>query len=162
MHEMFDRIVTLRVSDVMSRNPTTVEATASMNEVSHLFAEKRIHSAPVVDGQGQCVGIVTASDFVKRADQYAHYDDSTQQIIHDQEGLHSEPKSYEFVSDCMTTGIQAISPDTHLITAGRVMVDAHLHVLPVIEHHRPVGMLSNLDLVAALVNAFDEAKRTLT
>ncbi len=161
MHEMFDRIVTLRVSDVMSRDPLTVEANCSMNEVSRLFSEQGIHSAPVVDEQSQCVGIITASDFVKRADQYAHYETSTQQVIHDEDGLHMEPKSYEFVSDCMTSGTQAISPDMPLIAAARVMVDAHLHVLPVIEHHLPVGMLSNLDVVAALVNAFDEAKRTL-
>ena len=161
MYEMFDRIVTLRVSDVMSQHPLTVDESSSMNDVSRLFSEKRIHSAPVVDEQGQCVGIITATDFVKRADEYAHYDDSSQQLLHDEEGVHMEPKSYEFVSDCMTSGIQAISPDMPLIAAARAMVDAHLHVLPVIDHHRPVGVISNLDVVAALVNAFDEAKRTI-
>jgi hypothetical protein len=31
----------------------------------------------------------------------------------------------------------------------------------VIEDHRPVGILSNLDVVAALVNAFEEAKHSM-
>lgn len=161
MHEMFDRIVTLRVSDVMSHQPLTVEAGASMNEVSQLFSQKGLHSAPVVDQQGQCVGIITSSDFVKRTEVYSGNQDVGQQVVHEEDGIFMEPKSCEFVSDCMTTGIQSIGPDMPLIAAARVMVDAHLHVLPVIEHHRPVGILSNLDVVAALVNAFDEAKNTI-
>jgi CBS domain-containing protein len=161
MHEMFDRIVSLRVSDVMSRAPLTVDVSAGMSEVSEFLSTNNIHAAPVVDAQGQCVGIITATDFVKRSEVYSHHGDAARQMLHDNEGLRVEPKSYELVSDCMTSGIQSISPDMPLIAAARVMVDAHLHVLPVIEHHRPVGMLSNLDVVAALVNAFEEAKRTI-
>ena len=161
MHEMFDRLVSLRVSDVMSHDPLTIDLASSMNDVSHLFSQQRIHAAPVVDEKGKCVGIITATDFVKRTEIYAQYDDSSQQVVHDEEGMHVEPKSCEFVSDYMTSGIQSIEPDMPLIVAARVMVDAHLHVLPVIDEHRPVGILSNLDVVAALVNAFDEAKGSL-
>lgn len=161
MHEMFDRLVTLRVCDVMSHDPLTIDVASSMNEVSHLFLKQGLHSAPVVDSQGKCVGIITASDFVKRTELYAQYDDSSQQVVHDEDGMHLEPKSCEFVSDCMTSGIQSLDPDMPLIVAARVMVDAHLHVLPVIDQHRPVGILSNLDVVAALVNAFDEAKGSI-
>jgi hypothetical protein len=36
-----------------------------------------------------------------------------------------------------------------------------LHVLPVVEFHKPIGILSNIDVVAALVNAFEEAKQSI-
>ncbi len=161
MHEMFDRILSLRVSDVMTTDPITVNASASMSDVSHLFANTGLHSAPVVDDTGNCIGIITSSDFVKRNERYASCDGLPHVLSYREEGLQVEPQSYDYVSDCMTRGIQAITPTMSLIAAARIMTSAHLHVLPVIRHHQPVGILSNLDVVAALVNAFEEAKLDL-
>ena len=61
----------------------------------------------------------------------------------------------------MTSGIQSIDLDMPLIVAARVMDDTHLDELRVIDQQRPVGILSHLDVVAALVNAFDEAKGSI-
>jgi CBS domain-containing protein len=161
MHEMFDRIVSLRVSDVMATSPITVDVSASMAEVSHLFASHNIHSAPVVDESGACVGIITASDFVKRSEIFAACQGQPHDMFCGREGMQLEAKSYEGVADCMTQGVQSISPATPLIVAARIMTQAHIHVLPVIEHHRPVGIVSNMDVVAALVNAFEEARNSI-
>ena len=160
MHEMFDRILSLRTGDVMTGDPVTVNASASMAEVSHLFAASRLHSAPVVDDAGRCVGIITASDFVQRADAYCESDQQPNAVVHGEKGILVEPRSFDYVSDCMTGCVQTISPTTPLIQAAKIMTGAHLHVLPVIDDHRPVGVLSNLDVVAALVNAFDEARQS--
>lgn len=161
MHEMFDRIVTLRVGDVMTADPITVDASSSMSEVSHLFSTRRLHSAPVVDETGTCIGIITASDFVKRTDFYSEADQQPHEIVHQEEGILLEPRSYDYVTDCMTKFVQAVSPATPMIQAAKIMTGARLHILPVIEDHKPVGILSNLDIVAALVNAFEEAKHSL-
>ncbi|MGI9470585.1 MAG: CBS domain-containing protein [Rubripirellula sp.] len=161
MHEMFDRIVSLRVLDVMTSDPITVDASLSMEDVSQLFGEQGIHSAPVVDNSGKCVGIITASDFVKRNRKYSSSDSQPHELSHHEEGILLEPRSYDYVSDCMTDGIQSITPTMPLIAAARIMTDAHIHTLPVIEGHQPVGVLSNLDVVAALVNAFEEARNSI-
>ena len=161
MHEMFDRILALRVSDVMTTDPVTVDASSSMEDVSILFATQGIHSAPVVDDMGKCIGIITASDFVKRNRMYSSCDSQPHELSHQEDGILLEPRSYDYVSDCMTDGIQSITPTTPLIAAARIMTDAHLHTLPVLDAHKPVGMLSNLDVVATLVNAFEEAKNSI-
>lgn len=161
MHEMFDRIVSLRVGDVMTADPVTVEPTSSMAEVSRLFMNRQLHSAPVVDDSGKCVGIISASDFVKREDIYSESEQQPHELVHHEEGILLEPRSYDYVSDCMSPCVQTVSRSTSLIQAAKIMTGAHLHVLPVVEDHKPVGILSNLDVVAALVNAFDEAKREL-
>ena len=158
MHQMFDRILSLRVSDVMSTEPITIDLSASMDDVSRVFAGHGLHSAPVVDEAGKCVGIITASDFVKRSEVYSSHQGEPHEVVRGEEGLQLESRSYDNVCDCMTQGVQALGPSTPLVKAARVMTEAHLHVLPVIEDHRPVGIISNLDIVAALVNAFDEAK----
>ena len=67
MHEMFDRILSLQVGDVMASEPITIDLSASMEDVAKIFASHGLHSAPVVDENDKCVGIITASDFVKRS-----------------------------------------------------------------------------------------------
>jgi CBS domain-containing protein len=145
----------------MAADPITIDSSASMAEVAQQFADHGIHSAPVVDDSGKCVGIVTASDFVKRDKIYATCEGQPHDVLASREGLQLEAKSYDCVSDCMTRGVQAITPETSLIVAARMMTQAHIHVLPVIRRHRPVGMVSNMDVVAALVNAFEEAKNAI-
>lgn len=161
MHEMFDRILSLRVADVMTSDPVTVDLSASMEDVSRLFETNGIHSAPVVDESGKCVGIITASDFVKRNRMYAAGDCQPHELSHHEEGILLEPRSYDYVSECMTDGIQSITPSTSLIAAARIMTNAHIHTLPVIDGHHAVGIVSNLDVVAALVNAFEEARNSI-
>ena len=161
MNEMFDRIVSLRVSNVMNRAPVTINASASMADVSRLFASEGLHSAPVVDESGSCVGIITASDFVKRNEIFSVSDGQPHEMVSQDDGIMVEPRSYDYVLDCMTQCVQAVTPTTSLISAARIMTDAHLHVLPVIEDEQLVGILSNLDVVAALINAFEEARNKI-
>jgi CBS domain-containing protein len=161
MYDMFDRILSLRVGDVMATDPVTIDLSASMEDVSRVFAGQGLHSAPVIDEAGHCVGIITASDFVKRCHIFSAGEGQPHEVVESGEGILMEPRSYDNVSDCMTQGVQGIMPSTPLIKAARIMTQAHIHVLPVIEEHRPVGIVSNLDVVAALVNAFDEAKSNL-
>ena len=161
MHEMFDRIVTLRVGDVMTADPITIDASSSIAQVSHLLVANRLHSMPVVDDLGNCIGVISASDFVKRTEIYSESDQQPHEVVHGEEGILIEPRSYDYVSDCMSPCVQTVSPGTPLIQAAKIMTSARLHVLPVVEDHKPVGILSNLDVVAALVNAFDEAKHSM-
>jgi CBS domain-containing membrane protein len=158
MYQMFDRILTLRVSDVMSPGAVTVNASASMEDVARLFAKRNLHCAPVVDDNDRCIGIIAASDFVRRCDLLSASDGEPHQMVDREDGIQLEPRSYDYVSECMSQGVQSVAPSTPLVAAARVMTDAHLHVLPVVEDNRAVGVLSNLDVVAAMVNAFEEAR----
>jgi CBS domain-containing protein len=161
MDVMFDRILSLRVSDVMTCDPVTVPASATMAEVCHLFLDRRLHSAPVVDESGRCVGIITASDFVQRTKLCSACDRQPQEVSEASArngGNINAEWCYDSVSGCMTHSVQAVSRSTSLIAAARIMTAAHFHVLPVVEDHKPIGVISNLDVVAALVNAYDEVR----
>lgn len=161
MHEMFDRILSLRISNVMTADPLTVELSDSMTAVSQLFAKHNLHAAPVNNELGQCVGIISTSDFVKRCESLSDADADEHRVFQDEEGIRVEPRSYDRVAECMSQGVQCVSRSTPLITAAKIMTQSHIHVLPVVESHQAVGVVSNLDVVAALVNAFEEAKNSL-
>jgi CBS domain-containing protein len=51
------------------------------------------------------------------------------------------------VKDVMTTAVFAVSPDTSLETAARLLAQKHISGAPVIENGRVVGVISASDLV---------------
>jgi CBS domain-containing protein len=57
----------------------------------------------------------------------------------------------------MTTDIVTIGPQTPLPRLARMMLDAHIHrVIVVDDAQRPIGVVSSTDLVAALAYSDDE------
>ncbi len=57
----------LPVSDVMTRDPVTVRATASLAQAARLMLDRKFGCLPVCDEAGALVGIVTEADFVRFA-----------------------------------------------------------------------------------------------
>ena len=55
----------VRAKDLMQTDVTTLSAEDTITEAIRVFEEERIHGAPVVDGQGRLVGVLSASDIVK-------------------------------------------------------------------------------------------------
>ena len=56
----------------------------------------------------------------------------------------------------MASAEQSIAADASLLEAGRVMCAAHVHRIPVLDGERVVGIVSTMDIVAAMVNVVDE------
>jgi CBS-domain-containing membrane protein len=59
----------------------------------------------------------------------------------------------------MSHAVQSIAAHRSLLAAARMMCDGHLHRLVVLDAAgRPEGMISTMDVVAALLNTVDEAR----
>ncbi len=142
MEKVLPRLETLRVHDVMARQVVQIRADQPMSAAAALFAENQITAAPVVDTQGSCVGMLSAADFLKCQAE--------------------SPNTNALVAAHMTSAIQSVARDALLLTAAEMMDAQHVHRLPVLdEGGRPVGMISTMDVVAALLNAVQEVKARL-
>lgn len=62
-HEL-RKAVAAKVRDVMTAEPTTVQVSASLEDVATLMVERNVSRLPVLDG-GELVGIITKSDVVR-------------------------------------------------------------------------------------------------
>lgn len=138
------RLRSLRVEHLMNPDVVQVSASSTMEEVAEQLRQHDISSAPVVDEHGTCLGIISASDFLKRDACVSERECSTQ------------PPD-DSVASYMTAGVQTIRPETSMLKAALVMCTAHLHHLPVLDdQQRLVGMISTMDITSSLVNAIDE------
>jgi CBS domain-containing protein len=157
MKTMAKPLLTLTAADLMSDPVVMIPQEMSLNKAAHLLALNRISGAPVIDGEGNCVGVLSAADFVRWAD----HDSSA--------SLRREPAHESFTASWqvetanvpehpvrkhMTTDPVMVGRDTTLVTLARKMLDAHIHrVIVVDESDRPVGVVSSTDVLAAVAYA---------
>jgi CBS-domain-containing membrane protein len=153
-----DRLQMLRVSDVMNRTVVCVRAEQSMAEAAEVLLRHEVSGAPVVDAAGRCVGILSATDFVRRESQLARREEQRSSPPGGVPVALREPPEAQQVRSYMTSAVQTVSPRQFLVEAARMMCAEHVHRLPVLdEQGHPVGILTSLDIVAALTQAVDEA-----
>ncbi|MFO0913952.1 MAG: CBS domain-containing protein [Pirellulales bacterium] len=156
MNSAIERLLGLRVEDVMRPAVVTVAAHETMEAAARQLATHEITGAPVVEESGRCVGVLSGSDYVDREAGFHPVDE-----LVCKDTLHSPFEVQRLSSDRveahMSPTVQTISPKATLMQAARVMCVEHIHRLVVLDDEsRPVGILSALDLVAAMVAAVEE------
>ncbi len=78
-------------------------------------------------------------------------------VLADWQVVRVESLPTETVGKLMTADPVTASPDTPIRTLARSMIDAHIHRVVVVDDDRkPVGLVSAIDLLAALAYAEDE------
>jgi CBS domain-containing protein len=120
----------MKVRELMTKQPTTVEPDAKLGEVATLMKQEDCGSIPVVEG-GRLVGIVTDRDIVVR-------------------GVASgkDPKNQR-VSEVMSADPVSIGPDEDVTAAEKVMGDRQIRRLPVVEGGRLVGIIVTAQIARA-------------
>jgi CBS domain-containing protein len=63
--EMHDLIAKLKVTEVMTRHPVTIEQNASIGEAARSMLDNKFSGLPVVDESAHLVGIITESDIFR-------------------------------------------------------------------------------------------------
>jgi CBS domain-containing protein len=147
-----------RVSEIMDTNPVTVSPDTSVEDVVAAMRKHELPGLPVVDADGQLIGIVTEADMVLQDDQgdlhIPHYVNLFGGTVF-LESLHryEDRLRKAFASsakDMMTRDPDTVSPDTSVHEAARLIHDTGHNRVPVVEDGRLVGVVTRLDLLGAL------------
>jgi CBS domain-containing protein len=127
--------IDLRVEDLMTIDPVTVSADASIEEAEELLRRNRISGLPVVDVAGRLVGVISQTDLLYLAVP------SVQSLIrHRDSGIR--------VGEVMSSPPVTIEGELPVREAARVMDRGRLHRLVAIDGTgRPIGVLSAMDFV---------------
>jgi CBS-domain-containing membrane protein len=156
----------LVAKDLMSEVVTTIPRDMGMQTAAHWLSQIHISGAPVVDEQGRCVGVLSSSDFVAccaanlthcakhRAEAncgpcaFPDCVSSEWQMVDVAERVES------LVCDHMTPDPATARPETTITQLARMMRDAHIHRLIIVDdQRRPLGIVSSTDIVAAVARA---------
>jgi acetoin utilization protein AcuB len=125
------------VRERMSTRPVTIQADTSITEALKVMRQHGVRRLPVMDGEGQMIGIVSEKDLL-----YASPSPATSLSIYEMHYMLTQLK----VTELMTADVVTITPDTPLEEAARIMADNKIGGLPVIRDGKLVGIITETDI----------------
>lgn len=116
------------IREVMSTDPITLPATATIVEAARTMRESDIGDVIVLDKEEAVCGIVTDRDIVVRA-------------VADEQNL-----STTKLGDICSRDLVSLSPEDEVGDAVKLMTEKAIRRLPILEGGKPVGIVSLGDL----------------
>ena len=122
----------LRIKDIMTANVYTVDADASAEEAAWGLTRRHIGGAPARDGDGNRVGVLSASDLVNPEPA---------------QWIRGEPT----VGDLMNPDVISLYANDPAMAAVNEMAKRHLHRIIVLDDESKLaGIVTPMDVVRAL------------
>jgi CBS-domain-containing membrane protein len=151
-------LLNLTAIDLMSRDVVVIPVEWSLRSAAHLLSRANVTGAPVVDAAGHCVGVLSATDFMRWTDRHELPARPTRAgpptFCSDWQVPAPENLPPEGVAAYMTADPVTVLPDTSIRDLTRNMLDAHIHrVIVVSPEGRPVGIVTSTDILAAVARA---------
>lgn len=125
--------MTRTVADIMTTRLVTFTPDTSVHEAIRVLLEQRISGAPVIDAQGDLVGVLSKKDCLKIVFSSRY---------HDQWG---GP-----VSDFMSAPVQSMDARLDLVSAAQFFLGSHFRRFPVLRDGKLVGQVSRCDVLKSL------------
>lgn len=125
---------TVPVKNYMTKRLVTFTPDQPMEEVISILIKKHISGAPVVDKDGNLVGIISEGDCLKEVVSGKYTNSMTLA------GL---------VRDHMTTQVQTLAPDTPILEAAQQFLKMKVRRFPVVQEGKILGLLSQSDVMRA-------------
>jgi CBS domain-containing protein len=146
------------VRDIMERDPATVRADDSIEDVIQLLRQHELPGVPVVDGDGRCIGIVTEADLVVPDEDgdlhLPHYFELFGGVVFLEPLQHLEDKLRKAfatnVEEMMTADVDTIGPEASVHEAAQLISRTGHNRIPVVEGVKLVGVVTRVDALDGL------------
>jgi CBS domain-containing protein len=129
------------VEELMTREVIAVRPDTSLHTAAELMLEHGISGMPVVDEEGQLVGMLSKTDVVRH------------QLDADEVAVENLPSGQHVlddttVEDVMTPQVLAVWEGASLADAAKIMVNAGVHRVPVVSRNGMLaGLITHTDIV---------------
>lgn len=143
----------MKVSEIMKEEVITIKKGTSYREVAEILIKNKISGAPVVDDEGNIVGVVSEKDLFRAVyPSYKEFYESPESHL-DFEKLEEEAKRAgdKKVEEFMSTRLITADPDTPVLKIGALMIITGIHRVPVVKDKKIVGMVSRRDIYRAIL-----------
>lgn len=147
----------LKARDIMAGNVITVSDNTTLEELGRLFIEKGISGSPVVDDNGELTGVVTENDLISRNSRFhiptilrlfdAYLPLGTSRLENEIKRMAAST-----VGEICAKNVITVGADTPLEEIATIMTEKKVHLLPVVDNKKVVGIIGKRDLIKGFAN----------
>jgi len=123
--------MTLHASDVMIKDVITVTDSTPLKDVTKMFSERKITGAPVINANGELVGVISETDIIRKTNNIGAWSPST-------------------AGQIMTKPAVTVAPDETLQRVSEMMYNRRIHRVVVAEGTQIRGILTTMDILRAI------------
>ena len=145
----------MQARDIMTRPVITFRPETAVRHAATVLTEKQITAAPVLNEDGELVGIVSEGDLI--ADRFGH--DPRSHVRRDEPEIPVAPQT---VGEVMTTTVVALGASADAADLAHTMLDYDVRSVPIVEGSHVVGIISRRDLLRTLVRSDDIVRAEVT
>ncbi len=149
----------LTAKEIMTGGVITVTKGTSIKELSGLFIKHKVNGFPVVDDDGQLIGIVTEGNLIEQ-NKNLHIPTVISlfdAVIYLESGkkFEEEMKRYSAtrVEDIFTANVVTVSPGTSVQEVASLMAEKSVHSIPVVDDNKILGIIGKLDVIKGLAQS---------
>jgi len=138
----------MTLDTIMSTNLITIAPEDSLAAARSLMHDNKIHHLPVVDEQGDLVGLVTLTNVLAATDSFLRDDDSrirAKEII---------------IRDMMVTDVATVDEHASLRQAALFLERHRIGCLPIMGEGKLKGIITDTDFVAVAINLLEQIEET--
>ena len=155
----------MRAKDIMVTKVITVGPLVSVREVAKILLSNRISALPVVDEQGELIGIISEGDLARRAELGTNHHRSWWLEIFS--GRSKEDLAKEYlqsrgckVRDVMTKKVITAKPTTPLRDIAALLEKSRIKRVPIVDKGKVIGIVSRANLIQALASLGEESEQS--
>jgi CBS-domain-containing membrane protein len=156
-------LLELTAGDLMCESVVMVPEEMSLQAAAHLLTQSCVTGAPVVNSEGRCVGVLSATDFVHwvvKNSTPGCRRPAPSPICVAWEIIDPETLPEDAVGNYMTRDVVCVKEDVVIGELARMMIAAHIHRVVVVDaKRRPIGIVSSTDVLAAVARAAESPSR---
>ena len=148
----------MKVSEIMTRKVYCLNPEMSVKEAAQFLLEKGVGGAPVVDKEGNLVGLVSESDLIMEEVKlqfptFFHLLDGFIFLSNWRDYQEKLRKALGLkVAEVMSSPVISVEAEASVEEAATLMVEKHISRLPVLEKGKMVGIVSKRDLIKAIAD----------
>jgi CBS domain-containing protein len=131
----------MRVREIMTKSVLTAQPGVPVGKAAELLAYRGFSAMPVVDENGDLIGIVSEADLIRNRFPGAFAGD---------ESVAPERRPAKTVGEVMTSPVTGVSHDADVSELAKLMVDDKRRCVPIVDGRRLVGVVTRRDMLRML------------
>jgi CBS-domain-containing membrane protein len=139
----------MKVEELMQRDVVTVTPGTSLKVVAGLLLELRISGLPVVDADGEVLGVISEGDIVAKEQGTALASPHRLRWLFRGDERGGDRRDARDAGDAMSAPAITVDPLRSIADAARLMTEHGVKRLPVVSQGKLVGIVTRSDLVRA-------------